>query len=187
MKELEARLGRQERQWDRQHGQLTGLENKVAAVRKHFHRLEGSQSRLDKNGWCPCRFWVSCVRPVLFSRCSSVGWWGSVSLRVDGAVVVSQCRGCTQTCSVQCCLVLFSQEQLADDCSAVCDPSPLSTGTVGCSVVCGPCPLSPAFRFVEFPSDSTPSAPFSLSVCLIVDLFLLFPVCLRLLVASFSG
>ena len=61
---------------------------------------------------------------------------------MGGAVVVSQCRQWVHPdlfssvlfCRVVLVLfpVLFSQEQLADDCSVVCDPSLVSTGTVRC-------------------------------------------------------
>ncbi|XP_076456985.1 uncharacterized protein LOC143291168 [Babylonia areolata] len=49
VKELESKLSSQE-QWSETHlAQVSGLENKVTAVKTHCRRLEGSQSRLDKN------------------------------------------------------------------------------------------------------------------------------------------
>ncbi|XP_070208194.1 uncharacterized protein [Littorina saxatilis] len=49
VKELEARLGSQERSSESQLRQLSGVEKKMAAIKVHTHRLEGSQSRLDRN------------------------------------------------------------------------------------------------------------------------------------------
>ncbi|KAL8581306.1 hypothetical protein ACOMHN_034385 [Nucella lapillus] len=50
MKELESKVGRQDQRSETHLGQVTGLEHKVSAVKVHCRRLEGSQSRLDRNG-----------------------------------------------------------------------------------------------------------------------------------------
>nr|KAG5699944.1 hypothetical protein BaRGS_018243 [Batillaria attramentaria] len=49
VKELEAKLSTQQQSSDTQLRQLSGLEHKLDAMKTHVRRLEGSQSRLDKN------------------------------------------------------------------------------------------------------------------------------------------